>query len=299
MASPIQKVAVAGASGNIGKAVVEELSKAGFKVTALTRESSDAAFSPDVTSTKVDYNSVESLLAALEGQDAVVSTVATIAVGGQHPLVEAALKAKVKRFIPSEFGINTRIVEGTAIGRILQGKVKTLDYLDEKSKENPWFTWTGISNGLFFDWGLKYGSIGLNKDTKTAIIYDSGDEPVQASNLNFIGRAIAAVLSKPDKTANKYLNIASFNPSQNQILSIVERETGEKWTVKKASTADEEKIGLEKLEQGDYSAFSNLLRRRLFADGADKAVQGDKSANGLLGLEEEDLEATLKAWLKG
>ncbi len=82
------------------------------------------------------------------------------------------------------------------------------------------------------------------------------------------------------------------------MLEIVERETGEKWNVQKASTADEEKIGVEKLSKGDYSAFSNLLRERIFKDGADLAAQGDKSANGLLGLEEESLEETLKAWLK-
>lgn len=121
-------------------------------MTAFTRENSTATFPPDVVVKKVDYQSVESLTAALEGQDAVVSTIATVAVGGQTPLVDAAIAAKVKRFIPSEFGINTRKIDNTGIGAILQTKVKTLDYIIEKSKENPWFTWTGISSGIFFDW---------------------------------------------------------------------------------------------------------------------------------------------------
>lgn len=298
MSSPIKNVVVVGASGNLGKEVVQELLKAGFKVTAFTREDSTATFPPNVPSKKVDYQSVESLTSALEGQDAVVSTIATVAIAGQTPLVDAAIAAKVKRFIPSEFGINTRIVNNTAIGNILQGKVKTLDYIIGKTKENPWFTWTGISTGIFFDWGLRYGTVGFNKDTKTAVIYDSGNEPVQASNLAFIGRAIAAVLSQPEKTANQYLSIASFNPSQNQILEIVEAETGDKWKIEHASTAEQEKTGLEKLSKGDYSAFSNLLRRHIYADGANHAVKGENSANGLLGLQEEDLAATVKEWLR-
>ncbi|KAI1372384.1 NAD(P)-binding protein [Hypoxylon crocopeplum] len=298
MASAIKNVAVVGGSGNLGKEVVQELVKAGFNVTAFSREDSTSTFPPGVASKRVNYQSVESLTSALDGQDAVVSTIATVAVGGQTPLVDAAVAAKVKRFIPSEFGINTRIVGGTAIGGILQGKIKTLDYLNAKSKENPWFTWTGISSGIFFDWGLDYGTAGFNKGTKTAVIYDSGNEPVQASNLAFIGRAIAAILSQPDKTANQYLSIASFNPSQNQILEIVEAETGEKWKVEHASTADQEHIGLEKLSKGDYSAFSNLLRRRIYADGANLAVKGETSANGLLGLQEEDLTATIREWLR-
>lgn len=121
-------------------------------MTAFAREGSESKFPADVTVKRVDYQSVESLTSALDGQDAVVSTIATVAVGGQTTLVDAAISAKVRRFIPSEFGINTRIVGGTAIGNILQGKVKTLDYIISKSQENPWFTWTGISSGIFFDW---------------------------------------------------------------------------------------------------------------------------------------------------
>ncbi|KAI1800347.1 NAD(P)-binding protein [Daldinia bambusicola] len=299
MADSLKHVSVVGASGNLGKEVVRELLKAGFKVTAFAREQSTATFPSEVTVKKVDYQSVESLTAALQGQDAVVSTIATAAVGGQIPLVDAAIAAKVKRFIPSEFGINTRIVEGTSIGKILQGKVKTLEYLIAKSQENPWFSWTGVSSGVFLDWGLKYGTAGFDKNSKTAIIYDSGDEPVQASNLAFIGKAVAAILSWPEKTANQYLTIASFNPSQNQVLKIAEEETGEKWTVEHASTEEHEKIGEEKLSKGDYSAFSHFLRRRIYADGAGLAVLGDKNAISLLGLQEEDLAATVKAWLRG
>ncbi|RYP93259.1 hypothetical protein DL770_000634 [Monosporascus sp. CRB-9-2] len=295
----IKTVVVAGGSGNLGKAVVKELLKAGYKVTVFAREDSTSTFPSEVPVRKVDYGSVESLKPALKGQDAVVSTLATIAVGSQNPLIDAAVEAGVKRFIPSEFGINTRIVEGTAIGQLLQGKIKTVDYLEEKSKANPGFTWTGVSSGLFFDWGLVYGSIGFDKSTKTATVYDSGNEVVQASNLGFIGRAVAAILANEDKTANKYLSIGSPNFSQNEVLEIVERETGEKWEVQKASTADEGKIGLEKLSKGDYSAFRNLLKERIFKDGAGLSAKGDNSANGLLGLQEESLEDTVKAWLRG
>ncbi len=120
---------------------------------------------------------------------------------------------------------------------------------------------------------------------------------MQASNLAFIGKAISAILAQPEKTANQYISIASFNPTQNQILKIVEAETGEKWKVEHATTAEENKIGLEKLGKGDYSSFVNFLKRRVFSDGAKLAVEGDKNAIGVLGLQEEDLTASVKAWL--
>ncbi|OTB02681.1 hypothetical protein M426DRAFT_322440 [Hypoxylon sp. CI-4A] len=299
MASPIKNVVVVGASGSLGKEIVPELLKAGFKVTAFTREDSTSTFPSGVLSKKVNYQSVESLTAALDGQDAVVSAITTGATGGQTPLIDASIAAKVKRFIPSEFGINTRTISHDGLRSILQAKIKTLDYIISKSNENPWFTWTGISTGIFLDWGLKFKTVGFNKETKTATIYDSGKELLHASNLPFIGKAVAAVLSQPEKTANQYLSIASFNISQNQILGIVEAETGEKWTVEKLSAAEQEKIGAEKLKQGDYSAFSNFLRGHLYADGANHALKAEDSANSLLGLQEEDLAVAVKEWLRG
>jgi hypothetical protein len=141
-------------SGNLGQAVVRELLDAGFAVTVLTREGSTSTskLPSEVVSKEVDYSSVDSLRSALEGQDGLVSTVATGAVGGQRPLVDAAVAVGVKRIIPSEFGINTRFLGNSQIGTILQGKIQTLNYIHEQSKKNPSFTWTGISTGLFFDW---------------------------------------------------------------------------------------------------------------------------------------------------
>lgn len=131
---------------------MQELLAADFSVTALTRSSSSSTFPDGVKAKKVDYDSVDSLKQAFEGQDAVVSAIATPAVQGQKAIIDAAVGAGVKRFIPSEFGINTRITGGTAIGKILAGKVAIVDYLDEKSKSNSDFSWTGVSTGLFFDW---------------------------------------------------------------------------------------------------------------------------------------------------
>ncbi|KAI1748875.1 hypothetical protein F4782DRAFT_340066 [Xylaria castorea] len=297
MSSPIKNVAVVGGSGNLGRAAVHELVDAGFAVTVLTRDSSTSTFPAGVASKAVDYTSVESLTSALQDQDALVSTIATVGVAGQRPLVDAAVAAGVRRIIPSEFGINTRFLGKEPIGTILQGKIQTLNYIHEKSKQNPSFTWTGISTGLFFDWGLGHGSIGLDKATKTATIYDSGDEPYQASNLPHIGRAIAAVLKNPEQTVNRYISIASFNPTQNQVLEIAEKITGVKWTVNPLPASEQQQIGVEKLGKGDYSAFSHFLRKRVYGDGAGLAVEGPDNALDLLGLEGEDLEGSLRTWL--
>jgi uncharacterized protein YbjT (DUF2867 family) len=68
----------------------------------LTREASTHKFPEEVKVVKVDYTNLESLTKALKGQDALVSAVASVAVPSQRMLIDAAVKAGVKRIIPSE-----------------------------------------------------------------------------------------------------------------------------------------------------------------------------------------------------
>ena len=121
----------------------------------MTREASTNStpkFPDSVPVKSVDYTSFDALKAAFENQDAVVSVVGAPGVPAQKTAIDAAIAAGVKRFIPSEFGINTRQVRGTPIGKILAGKIAIVDYLEEKVKDGADVTWTGLSTGLFFDW---------------------------------------------------------------------------------------------------------------------------------------------------
>ena len=116
--------------------------------------------------------------------------------------------------------------------------------------------------------------------------------------MHFVGRAVASVLKHPEQTANKYLSVASFNVSLNEIIKTIEELTGTTYTVNKVSSAELVKTGEEKLAKGDFSAFVQLVTAWNYADGADKALTKETSANELLGLQEEDLKATVKSWLQ-
>lgn len=105
------------------------------------------------------------------------------------------------------------------------------------------------------------------------------------------------MLKHPKETANKYLSIASFQPSLNEILQIVEDETGVKWAVERISTQELQKTGEEKLSKGDFSAFIELLRVHIHRDGDGHSVPKGELANGLLGLPKEDLRESVRKWL--
>lgn len=144
-------LSVSQGSGNLGPAVVQALIDTGFNVTVLTRIDSKATFPSEVNVHKTDYDSVASLAEAFAGQDAGVSTIATAALGQQEKIIDAAVKAGVKRFIPSEFGLNTQKVTGN-VAKILGAKLAAQEHLKKVAAENPKFSWTGISTSLFFDW---------------------------------------------------------------------------------------------------------------------------------------------------
>jgi hypothetical protein len=138
-------------SGNIGGMILRGLlSSPSFTVTALKRAGSNSTF-PTLPNLKViesDY-SIDSLSSIFAGQDAVISIVGGTGIGEQKVYVDAAVKAGVKRFLPSEFGINGQSEAVKKLTPFFSVKQDLLDYLVEKEKDG--LTWTGVICGVLFD----------------------------------------------------------------------------------------------------------------------------------------------------
>ncbi len=94
------------ASGNVGPSIVQALdSNPDFSVSILGRHVSTYNFGSHIPVHRVsDTYPEEELLKAFEGQDAVVSAISLSHVLQQLPLIEAAVKASVRHFIPAEYG---------------------------------------------------------------------------------------------------------------------------------------------------------------------------------------------------
>ena len=115
----------------------------------MSREESKSTFPDDIKVIKSDY-SESSLADAFKGQDAVVSTISGGALQDQFKIIDAAVKAGVKRFIPSEFGSDSTNKAGNEICPIFEGKLKAVEHLKQKADGNPNFSWTGVMTGPFF-----------------------------------------------------------------------------------------------------------------------------------------------------
>ena len=122
-----------------------------FQVSLLARPTSKFVNHYNLTILRSDF-SPASLVEALTGQDAIVSTLGFTGLAEQVKIVDAAEKAGVRRFIPSEFGSNTMKPSLPEFEALMDVKLSLLKHLKERAAANPTFTWTGIANGPFFDW---------------------------------------------------------------------------------------------------------------------------------------------------
>ncbi|KAE8448040.1 hypothetical protein EG329_009963 [Mollisiaceae sp. DMI_Dod_QoI] len=285
------------AKGNLGPVVVEHLLAANFNVSVLTRDNSTSTSFPNLKVYQTDYSEA-SLAEAFKGQDAIVSTISVLGKLTQTKLIDAAITSGIKRFIPSDYAYKTYDMSEISRlipllhQRLLPNKI-ILDYLEEKSTQNPDFTWTAIGGGPLFDWTLKTGFLGTSIPNHTSTIIDSGNEPYLTTTIPQISRAIVSVLQTPSATTNKYLTIASFVTTQNQILAAAETATGQKFDVRRVDADTWRKEGLEMFGKGDFRGLGRLWGFFFWKDGEGGVREGEL-ANGLLGLPEEDLVEVIK-----
>ena len=87
---------------------------------------------------------------AFTGQDAIVSTIGAAGLTQQKAFIDAAVKAGVKRFLPSELSTNTRSDAVRELLPLFEAKQEILNYLQEK--EGTGLTWTGLATGPLLDW---------------------------------------------------------------------------------------------------------------------------------------------------
>ena len=292
------------ASGSLGGPVLNALVKSGkFNVTVVTRQSSSTSFPDSVTVRTADLESVESVTAAFQGQDAVVSTVGTAGLPGQTILVEAAVAAHVKRFLPSDFGCDIANPKTGALP-VFKYKVDTHKAIREAAAANPDFTYTLVCTNAFLDWGLQMNIL-LNWKESKPKLFDGGNNLFSATTLDSIGQAVVGVLSHPEETKNRFVYVKDIDISQNQLLEIAKKvDPGKTWEEPiHVDTAELEKSSYESLAKGEFTqpVMVAFLLRAIFgpSEYGGRFTKTDNELLGVKGKTEADVEALLKSLIHG
>lgn len=116
-------------------------------MSALSREGSNSTLPDGVNSIKTDYTH-DSLVKALKGQDAVVSAIAGSAIPEQIKIVDAAIEAGVRRFIPSDYGSETQNKHSHTRVPFYALKYQVAEHL--KANQDK-IEWTNFTTGPLLD----------------------------------------------------------------------------------------------------------------------------------------------------
>lgn len=301
---PIKTVLVLGATGNTAPTIIHALAThpSNFTVHATTRSKSKVALLPgseEVTIHETDY-SPASLSSIFNGIDAIVSPLPATLASRQREFIDLAIAAGVRRFLPSEFGVDSAHPNIKNVLPIVSKKTEIVDYLKQNEDK---ISWSAIIVGSYFDWTFsRPGWMGWDVPNGKAVVFDGGETEFEATNVVQIGRAIAAALAPGniDKTKNQYVYINSFTLTQNKVLAVLEKVTGQKFEVS-TSTVGELYAENSKKVAEDPAAGMMLVQAALYGHGGVSNFSRYEGGKGLwnerLGLPKEDLEETLRGIL--
>ncbi len=228
-----QVIVLAGATGNLGERIANALLDNGAEVRALVRAESDVEKilkleQKGVKVIKIINWSASEILPVCEGASCVVSALAglrDVIIDAQKILLDAAIAAKVPRFIPSDYSLDfTRFSYGE--NRNLDWRREFHEYLDKTT-----IAATTIFNGAFTD--MLTGQMPLILFKQKLILYwGNADREWAFTTIQNTAEYTAKVVM--DSNTPRYLHIAGDQVSPRQMKKIVSEITGEKFRLFKA-----------------------------------------------------------------
>ncbi|OQE91971.1 hypothetical protein PENNAL_c0008G09182 [Penicillium nalgiovense] len=254
---PIRNVALLG-KGWLGSAILEQLVNTGFQITVLSRTARSVDEPPSSLKTvQVDYSSIDSLVAVLRGQDAVVSTVGTSGISVQKTVIDASIQAGVRRFIPSDFGaLTTRPGAETLPLNALWIYIQK--YLKEKALSGQ-IEYTLFAVGPFLEFVMSM-PFSTDPQTQTAPVYDNGAHTFSSTSVSSIAKAVAGALKNATETKNRLVSVHNIVLTQNKVLSLAKKYSRPdvKWIENPVDAATELERILENTKQSGLDLFKTL-----------------------------------------
>lgn len=189
------KIALIGASGFVGSAVLEEAVSRGHTVIALVRNPDKVGKSPPVTTTKVDVNDTRTLATAIGDADVVISAFVgprgdpdqyTKHRAGSASIIEAAKAAGKRLIVVGGAGSlhapdGSQFVDSDQFPKEYKNEARAArDVLDDIKKETE-LDWTFLSPAFVLKPGERTGKFRLGTDSP--VVDDKGESAITAADL--------------------------------------------------------------------------------------------------------------------
>ena len=257
------KVAIAGATGGLGAAILSEvLDTRKHNVVALSRSSNPTLTAKGVDVRPVSYTDHASLVTALRDVHTLLSVIGSFSSDevrdSQLALIAAAKEAGVKRFAPSEYA-NKEYGDWD----FYAGKIPVLEATKASGMEYTQFTCGIFTNYLGTGTpkgesealaGLRPMNYVINVKAGTADLPGDGNAKMVFTRVQDVGKFVAAALDL-DKWEEE-MGMVGSTMSYNEVVAAIEKVTQRKMLVKK-NTEEELKTMIQK-DEG--SRFYNQVR---------------------------------------
>jgi uncharacterized protein YbjT (DUF2867 family) len=218
-------IVVAGATGNLGGRIVKALLACGATVSALVRHGAapdklDRLRQPGATVASIDFTSPSQLAQACSGASCVVSALqglGDVIVEAQTVLLDAAIKADVPRFIPSDFSID--------FTKFPTGENRNLDLRRDfhARLDHAPISATTIFNGAFAE--LLTGPMPLILFKRKRVLY--WEDPDQRMDFTTMDDTAAfTACAALDPSTPRFLRIAGDQLSAREMTAVVSEVTG-------------------------------------------------------------------------
>lgn len=293
---------LAKATGMLGKHIVAAFCQhQRYNLTVLVRDkSSTPPLPPQVRVVEVDYESHDSLVSALQGQDVLVSALGKVGLHHQARLVDAAVTANVRRIIPSEFGANLKNPK-TRMFPTYAPKVHLENQLT-RSCEQSNLSYTLIYTNCLFDWAIaSNGALLVDPSKRIVKMYDGGNNKFSTTSMATVGHAVVAVLDRFDETANRAICVHDMAISHMQLLELVKEVTaedgGQEWSVVHINTEEAQAQAQAALEKGasPIDVFYGFAVRAAFAPGyGGHFSRCDNEFLGLKGMGRDEMKGLMR-----
>jgi uncharacterized protein YbjT (DUF2867 family) len=240
------RILVVGATGHLGRELIAACRQQGHEPHALVR----AATRSDPTKMKPlqavdaaihegDLKDYDSVLRACRAVEIVISSIGSFQIGDEGTLVKAVQEAGVKRFVPSDFGLDP-VVAGK--GSCLLFDAKAAVHASIKAARIP-YTFIHC-NGFFTYWAFSLGDLtrlGGALPPEEVNVYGDGNVMGALTSLPDIAKVTVRAVMDP-RMENKEVAMTANKITQNLLIALWQTTSGR--TVKRVGVpaAELEKI---------------------------------------------------------
>ena len=250
---------------------------------------------------RVDYTSHASLVSALKGIDAVISALTHLSIAtSESALIDAAVEAGVKRFLPSEFGSDTTNPVAATFP-LYATKVASIKKLADLAAEHPGFSYTAVVTGPLLGWIAAQAF--FNPKEKTAKLYDGGEREFSVSTREVIGKAVVGVLTHPEETKNRVVKVYAGTTTLKKLLGYEQNVLGEEgWKVETPSVEDSLASAWAGVKAGkfDFPTIFGFIVAAAQGEGYGRLLEGtDNEMLGIPTLSEEEVRVFVERVVSG